>query len=362
MTDQLRNKCELFTKNRSAILGKFLFEKAMMSIVAGLIFTGADREADPERLAECRKILEKHTGFFSKYRDTVKLALLSEMALSKDPEQYIDDVKAVYRNLNKGKIKDNTYTVLAAMLICTFEKQDSTDEILEKYHEIMKHMEKLHPFLTDSEDISYVILLALSDRPVDLILSDMNECFNYLKNTCKIKAGRDAVQGLSELLALTNGDIREKCDRVVSLYHALKEYKMGIDDGFACIALGTLVGIDESAELLANEIIDADEYLKHSKGFDEKSVDKNNRLMFAVILVAESYEMNDSVISNTLVSSALTIIRWKQIATMISVIANVLPTVLGALANKDSSEADSSSKSEEQNSESSEEPDTAVSQ
>ena len=360
MTDQLRNKCELFTKNRSAILGKFLFEKAMMSIVAGLIFTGADKEADPERLAECRKILEKHTGFFSKYRDTVKLALLSEMALSKDPEQYIDDVKAVYRKLNKGKIKDNTYTVLAAMLICTFEKQDSTDESLEKYHEILKHMEKLHPFLTDSEDISYVILLALSDRPVDLILSDMNECFDYLKNTCKIKAGPDAVQGLSELLALTNGDIREKCDRVDSLYHALKESKLGIDDGFACIALGTLVGIDETAEQLANEIIEADEYLKQSKGFDEKSVDKNHRLMFAIILVAESCEMNTSMLSNTLVSSALTIIRWKQIATMITIIGNILPSALGALANQDSTETDKTSDSEEQNSESSVEQDASA--
>lgn len=360
MTDHLRNKCELFTENRSAIVKKFLFENSMMAIVAGLIFTGANQTADTEKLTECRKILEKHTGFFSKYRNTVKLALISEMALSKDPEQYIDDVKEVYRKLNKGKIKDNTHTILAAMLICAFEKQDCTDEILEKYHEITQHMEKQHPILTDSEDISYVTLLALSDRPVDLILSDINESFDYLKNTCKIKAGPDAIQGLGELLALTNGDIREKCDRVVSLYHALKEYKLGIDDGFACIALGTLVGIDETAEQLAHEIIEADEYLKQSKGFDEKSVDKNHRLMFAIILVAESCEMNTSMLSNTLVSSALTIIRWKQIATMITIISNILPSAIGALANQDSTETDKTSDSEVQNSESSVEQDASA--
>lgn len=342
MTERLRNKCELFLRNHNAVSKKFMFEKDMMSIAAGLIFTGADKEADIEKLTECRKILTKHTGFFSEYRDAVKLALLSEMALSENPEQYIEDVKAVYKKLHKGKFRDNSYMVLAAMLTCDLGKQERADEIVEKHNEIMKQMNKLHPILTDSEDISYVILLALSDRPVDPIISDMNECFDYLRKTCKIKAGADSVQGLSEILALTDGNIREKCDKIISIYDILKDNKADIKGGYAFSALGALIGIDETPEVIAHEIIEADAFLDGCKGFDEKSVNKNQRLMFAVMLAAESYGSNSSVISNTFINNALGIIKAHQIATVITIISNVLPTVLGAIVDKASEENEES--------------------
>ena len=342
MTENLRNKCELFLRNRNAISKKFMFEKGMMSIAAGLIFTGADREADIEKLDECRKILNKHPGFFSEYRDAVKLALLSEMALSETPEQYIEDVKAVYKKLHKGKFRDNSYMVLAAMLTCDLGKQESADEIVEKYNEIMKQMEKQHPILTDAQDISYVILLALSDRSVDSIISDMNECFDYLRKTRKIKAGPDSVQGLSEILALTDGDIREKCDKIISIYDILKDNKADIKGGYAFSALGALIGIDEAPEAIARDIMEADVFLDGCKGFDEKSVNKNQRLMFAIMLAAESCGSDSSVTSNTFINNALGIIKAKQIATMITIISNVLPTVLGAVLDNASEKNDNS--------------------
>ena len=84
MTETLRNKCDLFERNRTAISKKFVLQKNEMSIAAALMFTSADKEADIEKLEECRRILNRHTGFFSEYREAVKLVLLSEMSLSDD--------------------------------------------------------------------------------------------------------------------------------------------------------------------------------------------------------------------------------------------------------------------------------------
>ena len=95
MNEVLQRKCVLFDQNRTVISKKFKFEKPIMSIAAGLIYTGADREVDIEKMTECPDILKRHAGHFSEYRDIVKLALISEMALSDEPEQYIDDVKSV---------------------------------------------------------------------------------------------------------------------------------------------------------------------------------------------------------------------------------------------------------------------------
>lgn len=332
MTDTLRNKCELFERNRTAITKKFMFEKELMSIAAALIFTGADREADTDKLKECRRILNKHTGFFSEYRDAVKLALISRMALSDDPEQYIEDVKAVYKKLHEGHFKDNSYMVLAAMLLCDLGRQSAADEVVMKHNELMQRMEKLHPILTDNADISYVILLALSDRPADTIIEDMEACLEYLKKTRKIKAGSDSVQGLGEILALTDGDITEKCDKVIGIYNALKDSKAELGSGAVFSSLALLIGIDEAPEVIAREIMETYEFLDGRKLFDIKSGDKTQRLLFAELLAASSHGACSAMISNAFINSAIGILKAQQIAAVISVISNVLPTVLSAVS------------------------------
>ena len=352
MTDNLRNKCELFERNRSAISKKFMFEKDLMNIAAGLIFTGAGKEADIDKLNECRSILNNHTSFFSEYRDTVKLALLSEMALTDDPEQYIEDVKTVYKKLNKGHFKDNSYMVLAAMLLCDLGRQNDTDEVIEKHNELMQRMNKLHPLLTDSSDISYVILLALSDREVDSIIEDMTACLDYLKKELKIKIGSDSIQGLSEILALTDGDIKEKCDSVMQIYDALKERKAEIGDGSVFSTLAMLIGIGESTEVIVNEIQEADEYLKKCKLFEEKSENKKQRLMFAELLVASSYGTGNSMINNAFVNTAISVIKAQHVAAMITVFTNVLSGVLGAVADKGDSKSSSDESAQSESSES----------
>lgn len=341
MTEILRNRCALFERNRSAIAGKFLFEKAAMCIAAGLIFTGANKEADLARLKECRSILNRHTVFFSEYRETVKSALISEMALSDDAEQYIEDVKAVYTKLHKGHFRDNSYMVLAAMLICELDRQNDAERIVEKHNEIMKQMEKQHPILTDSEDISYVILLAMSDRPIDQILSDMNECLDYLKNTCKVKVSSDSVQRLSEILSLTDGDIREKCDKTVKLYDTLQSNKAATEDGYVFSSLGMLTGVKREPEIIVSEILEAYEYLKDCKGFDDKSNGKKQRLTVAVLLFADSCGSDITMINNALINNALSVIKAQQTATMITVISNLLSAVLSVVADKNSTETNS---------------------
>ena len=336
MNENLKIKCELFEKNREVISKKFFLEKARLSIAAGLIFTGADKEADIEKMTECKSILKKNTGFFSEFRDSIKTVLLSEMALSEDAEKYIEGVKTVYNKLKKGHFKNNSHMILAAMILCDLGRQNDADAVVEKHNEIMKQMEKTHPILTDSEDISYVILLALSDQSVDLILKDMNECFDYLKNIRKVKVGSDSMQRLGEILAITGGDIKEKCDRVINLYELLQQNKTVTVNGYIFSTLGMLIGIDEAPENIVSEILQVYEYLKDCKGFDDNEDGKEERLMVAELLIAECYGTSTTMISNAFVGNALSVIKAQQIATTITVMANVLSAVVGVVADNES--------------------------
>lgn len=346
MNTILQRKCELFEKNCIAVSKKFRFEKPIMSIASALIYTGANKAADIEKLAECRSILKQHAGYFSEYRDIVKLALISEMALSENPDRYIEDVKAVYEKLHKGKFRDNSYMVLAAMLICDLNRQNDADEIVEMHNEIMNRMNGLHPILTSSEDISFAILLAMSGNSADSALSDMTECYNYLKER-NIKVGSDSIQGLSEILALTDGYMKDKCDRIIRMHNLLKKQKAETG-GYAFTALGTLIHVDSDPEALVCEIIETDAFLKNIKGFDEKNLQKNYRLMFAIILVSESYGADTSTANSISVNTALSVIKAQKLVTMITVLSNVLPSVLSSIIDhSETKETDTEDHAEE---------------
>ena len=62
--------------------------------------------------------------------------------------------------------------------------------------------------------------------------------------------------------------------------------------------------------------------------------------MFAVLLTAASRGTDASVINNTFINSALGIIKAKHIAAMITIISNVLPSVIGAAAGGNDTKAD----------------------
>lgn len=310
-----------------------------MSVASGMIFTSADREADTAKMKECRKLLEKKTGILSNYRQTTELMILSKMALSDDPEKYLSDLITAYKSISKGKFLENSYMVLAAILICDFDRINELDDISAKAKEIMKRMNKEHPMLTDSGDTSFAVLLALSYKDVDTIIKDIDECYDYLKNTCKCKASSDALQGLSEVLAVSYGDMKEKCDKAIRIFNAFKDRSVDYSKENEFIALGSLVDADLDPDTLVNEIIEAEAYLKEKNGFGNSVMDKEKRLMYAVLVVADACGGNSAIANNSMVSSTLSIIFAKRLSVFVSIITNVI----SAVASKKASDSEDNS-------------------
>ena len=59
------------------------------------------------------------------------------------------------------------------------------------------------------EGIDCDAVVRLTDKSADTIVKDIEEAYDYLKNTCKVKASSDAVQGISEVLAISYGDTKD---------------------------------------------------------------------------------------------------------------------------------------------------------
>ena len=251
--------------------------------------------------------------------------------MSEDPEKYIEAVVEAHDKVRKAKMKENDFTIIAAMLLCELGKSDKIDEVMERYNELMRRMEKDHPFLTNVTDSTYVMLLAISERDIDSIMSDMEDCIEYLKKTCKIKAGSDAVQGMGEVLALAGGNIRNRCERVDKIYALFKEKKAGFSGEWEFVTLGAMADIDAEPETLVDQVLEASEILKEDKQFADSKIDKSRRLMYAAMLVADCYRENSVVDDNTYISSTLGILKDQQTAAMISAMVQIIPGILEAV-------------------------------
>ena len=210
MKESIKNKVDLLIANKENIEKQFKWGYTIMNIAAALVFTGAGKEADIERLKECKKILEKNTGALSSFQANSAAVIVSKMALSDNPEQYIKDVKAIYDVLNKKHVIDNPYLIQGAICIYEAGRMNDTEMLAAKYRELYKKMEKKHPILTSSEDIVYVVLLAMTDKDVDTIINEIEDCYEYLKKDVKLKVGNNELQGLGEILALTDGTYRRQ--------------------------------------------------------------------------------------------------------------------------------------------------------
>ncbi len=318
MNANVREKIELFAENRRKVHKAFNWDWDMMSVVSGLIFADAGAEADTDKMKECEKILKKKTGVFSAFRNTDSLLMLSRMALSDDPEKYLDTIVELYNKIRKGKVFDDGYMILAAVLLYDQNRVEDADDIIEKYKEIMKRMSKEHPILTGGEDTPLAMILAMTDKDVDLIIEEMEECYGYMKKN--FKGYSDPIQGLSQVLTVTGGDMIEKCDKVIDIYNRFKEHGVKYGREYEFTSLGALIGLDVDTDALIDEILEADKLLASYKGFGAWNMDKTTRLMFAAILTAQEYEKDSAGLYATAIGSSLAIVVAEEIALMIVII------------------------------------------
>ncbi|MCR5251771.1 MAG: DUF4003 domain-containing protein [Lachnospiraceae bacterium] len=320
MKDAIKTKVDLLVANREKIEKEFKWGYSLMNIAAALVFSAAGKEADIERVKACKEILKKNTGAFSVFRDTSEAIVVSKMALADDPERYLKEVKAVYDRLNKGELFDSSFMLQGAISIYEAGRADDTELVKKKAEELYKKMAKKHPILTSSEDIIFVIMLAMTDKSADSICEEIEECYSYLKDEIRIKVEKNELQGLGEILALTDGNIREKSDRVVRLYNTIKEH--GVKWGNAYnefAALGTLIDADSDNDALVDEIVEVSDYLKSIKGFGNWSIDSKQRLLFSAMLVGDSYSMNGALMNSSALNSTVAMVIAEEVAIMMCI-------------------------------------------
>lgn len=301
MREIVEKRSELLATNQAIMNKSFILEHSLTNAVVAASFAEEDRTVDVELIKEAKKVLKEKTGVFSDFRSYNEITVSARMALSGNPEKYINELIEVYNKLQKGKIFGSSYRVLAAMSICDQGKYSEADSLIEKTNEILKGMKKVHPFITSDEDTCFAVLLAMTDKSVEEILTELEESYQIMKKNFAFHD--NAVYSLTQVLTAYEGSAEEKCDKALKLFNAFKAAGAKYGKGYEFASLGSLIDIDADEEELVSEIIDVAEYLKGKKGFGMLDMGKETRLMFGTMLVSGAYLSGDYAANSSAIGS-----------------------------------------------------------
>lgn len=318
MREELLKQCENYIKNRDILRSSFRFESSYILPVCASVIASKGIVTSDEKLKNCKKAIEQQTGICSNFRGNVKLPMISMLATSDYPDNKMGQANKVYDKL-KDEFYGSPYLALASMILTDIISDSETDAIATRGKAIYKRMKQEHPFLTSSEDSVFAVLLAFSDKTDDELIADMEACYKIIKNN--LGGTGNGIQSLSHVMALAEGTSESKCERVEKLYQLLHDNgrKFGRDYEIASLASVAIIPVE--LEVLAQDIIDADDFLMNQKGYGFLATSKRVRLMHAAMLVANSYTNVCSNSSNTAALTGTIAMVAAEQAAMFAVIA-----------------------------------------
>ena len=310
MRTSLKSLCNSFVESRDTIKETFFWGSSYIYPVAAAVFVDKRVTADRERLEMCGDVLKENTGFFSNFRNYIKLPMVSMMAVSSDPEDKLKKALSVYESLKQHFFSSN-YLPLASMTISDFVEPIHYEAVAKRTRRIYDLMKQEHPFLTSGEDSVFAALLALSNDSDEQIVLNTEQCFDILKPQF---FSSNAVQSLSHVLALCEGSAELKCGRAMELFYKLKDQGYKYGTGYELATLGVLAMLPADLDTIADDIVQVAEYLAGQRGYGILGMTKRQRLMHAGMIVTSDYLDQNASMQAAAVSSTISLIIAQQTA------------------------------------------------
>ena len=318
MKEQTRRNCEQLIENRDRMKSVFSWDGGLLNLACAGIFTIKGKTANEFELENCKNLLKQEVGFFSNFRSTARSPVAAMLAASDSPKQTLENGLRVYQLLKK-EFWTSAYLPLAAMIIAQMAQPSRYEEIALRTRTIYSRMKQEHPFLTSGEDSAFCALMALSEKEEDRLIEDAEQCYHRLKSDF---FSSNAVQSLSHVLALCDGQAAAKCEKTMELFERLKAAGHKYGTGYELPTLGVLAMSGGSFDEIVQEIAEIDAWLSQQKGFGFfSSIPRKQRLMYAGILAQRDY-LNEDAMQTAAINGTVSLILAQQAAMCAAVAAS----------------------------------------
>lgn len=322
MNERTLARCKNLIKNKETMKSAFAWEDGLTHLACAGIFINKEQTANEEMLLQCKDILKRNTGIFSNFKSTAKPMIVAMLAANENPQLLMERGLKVY-DLLKEEFMSSVYLPIAAMIIAQYADEARYAELAQRTRRIYKQMRADHPFLTSGEDSTFCALMALLDKPDEVLLGDAEECYKILKNNF---FSSNAVQSLSHVLAMCDGEPENKCQKTMELFQKLKEAGHKYGTSYELPTLGVLAMADGNQDEIAAEMAEIDQWLSEQKGFGFfSSISAKQRLMYAGMIAQQDY-INDKMMQSAAVNGVISLIVEQQAAMCAAITASAAAT------------------------------------
>ena len=322
MNERTLARCKNLIKNKETMKSAFAWEDGLTHLACAGIFINKEQTANEEMLLQCKDILKRNTGIFSNFKSTAKPMIVAMLAANENPQLLMERGLKGY-DLLKEEFMSSVYLPIAAMIIAQYADEARYAELAQRTRRIYKQMRADHPFLTSGEDSTFCALMALLDKPDEVLLGDAEECYKILKNNF---FSSNAVQSLSHVLAMCDGEPENKCQKTMELFQKLKEAGHKYGTSYELPTLGVLAMADGNQDEIAAEMAEIDQWLSEQKGFGFfSSISAKQRLMYAGMIAQQDY-INDKMMQSAAVNGVISLIVAQQAAMCAAITASAAAT------------------------------------
>ncbi|MDR1540592.1 MAG: DUF4003 domain-containing protein [Clostridiales bacterium] len=313
MKQEVQEKLFLFAENSRAAMKAFLWQDTLATQLSALMFAQEGKPVDCEGIKECMNSIKKNTGVFSSFRSDMSMFVATLMCLSDRRDKLFEGILNAYEALKGAKFSASDHLVAAACQLALNEDADSAVTV-SRARSFFDAMKKSIGY-TGTDDYVFIVMLALSKIDVLSGAERIERLYELLKPEFRDK---NSAQALAQILVL-GGESDEAEKRLFALRYSLKSRKIPMDRSDALPMLGVLALLPEDAGEIAQDVYDAQSFLRGQKGLGAFSITAQDLLLFSSSIALSGYAQKlDNVVASAAISASIASIFIAQQAAMIA--------------------------------------------
>ncbi len=308
MNAKLEERCKRQLENEKSIRQLSTVDSEESVKLGSLLYTAIGVTEDDEKIAQCRKILQEKTAFFSNIRGVLQSLLLLKMALAEDPEAYIDGIITTHDKLTEEIVMSGLFSVLTSVIIYDEHGDKDIDAVVKRVVEMFEDVKRTNPALSFDNDMAYIALMLLSGKADTKIEEEKNIIFKALKEKFHMTA--DAAHAATLVLITSSKSTEEKIDAFCKLYDALKANGHATSTKRSISIYGAFTDLNVPTEELAQVISELDQFLKGQRGYGALSISSDFRKVMASTLALQYYTIDvpaEQAASNATTASGISV-------------------------------------------------------
>lgn len=319
MDEKTLRICQGICEDRNILYKKMRWETEVnqVAILSAFMYASEGRRVDAEQYVKCKKLLKKKVNLFSEIRGIVKTVVITKMALSNDPEAYIEGVTSTYKKLReRHKFTASAHMVLAAMTIYEKGGETKTDEYIDIMESLYKKMNAEHRLLTSDSDRALIAIMATSGKDVTGLLEKTFDNYETFKG---MHIGRNSIYSMAQALSESTKSSAWLREEILALKKGLKKAKKPISKTYGVTVLSLLTLLDVPTDEIVERVVEVDNYLKTQKGFKwYNSGPYAFRTMYSIMAVILSSDSKNDAAVKTAMASTMTYIISVLIMIMVA--------------------------------------------